>query len=44
MYKTIWINIKDLQNIELNLLLVSDDRYIKTKKTYGKMFTLIFVV
>ena len=30
-YKTIWTNIEDLQNIELNALPVYDGRYIKTK-------------
>ena len=40
-YKTIWIKIKDLKNIELNALPVYDDRYIKTKiRTYGdKVYT-----
>ena len=30
-YKTTWIKIENLKNIELNALPVSDDRYIKTK-------------
>ena len=35
-YKTIWAKIEDSQNIELNALLVYDDRYIKTKiRAYG---------
>ena len=35
-YKTICTRIKDLKNIELNLLPVYDDRYIKTKtRTYS---------
>ena len=35
-YKAIWTKIEDLKNIELNVLPVYDDRYIKTKKrTYG---------
>ena len=40
-YKTIWINIEDLQNIDLDILPVYDDGYIKTKmKTYGdKIYT-----
>ena len=40
-YKTIWSNIEDLQNIQLNALPVYDDRYIKTKiRTYGdKIYT-----
>ena len=29
-YKTIWTQIEDLQNIELNALPVYDSRYIKT--------------
>ena len=34
-YKAIWTKVKGLQNIKLNVLLVFDDRYIKTKiKTY----------
>ena len=33
-YKTIWTKIEDL-NIELNALLIYDDRYIKTEiRTY----------
>ena len=40
-YNTIWINIEDLKNIELNALLVYDDRFIKPKiRTYGnKVYT-----
>ena len=40
-YKTIWIKIEDLKNIELNALQVYDDRYIKNKiRTYGdKVYT-----
>ena len=40
-YKTIWINIEDLQNIDLDILPVYDDGYIKTKmKAYGdKIYT-----
>ena len=35
-YKAIWTKIEDLKNIELNVLLVYDDRYVKTKiRTYG---------
>ena len=30
-YKGIWTKMKDLKNIELNVLPVYDDRYIKTK-------------
>ena len=36
-HKTIWTKIEDLKDIELNALLVYDDRYINTKtKTFGK--------
>ena len=36
-YKTIWTKIEDLKNIELNPLLVYDERFIKTKiRTYSK--------
>ena len=40
-YKTIWTEIEDLKNIELNALPVYDYRYIKTKiRTYGdKVYT-----
>ena len=40
-YKTIWIKIEDLQNIDLDISPVYDDGYIKTKmKTYGdKIYT-----
>ena len=35
-HKTIWTKTEDLKNIELNALLVFDDRYIKTKiRAYG---------
>ena len=35
-YKAIWTKIEDLKDIELNVLLVYDDRYIKTKiRTYA---------
>ena len=39
--KTTWTNVEDLKNIELNALLVYDDRYIKTKiRTYSnKVYT-----
>ena len=30
-YKTFWTKIKDLKNIKLNALPVSDDRYLKAK-------------
>ena len=40
-FKTIWSNIEDLKNIELDYLLVYDDRYIKTKtRTRTRIFTL----
>ena len=40
-YKTIWIEIEDLKNIELNALPVQDGRYIEIKiRTYdGKVYT-----
>ena len=40
-YKAIWTKIEDLKNIELNVLPVYDNRYIKTKiRTYGnKVYT-----
>ena len=40
-YIAIWTKIEDLKNIELNVLPVYDDRYIKTKiRTYGvKVYT-----
>ena len=40
-YTTIWTKIENLKNIELNALLVYDDRYIKTKiRTYDdKVYT-----
>ena len=40
-YKAIWTKIEDFENIELNPLPVSNDRYIKTKiRTYGdKVYT-----
>ena len=34
--EAIWTKIKDWRHIELNILLVYDDRYIKTNiRTYG---------
>ena len=30
-YRSIWTKIEDLENIELNVLPVYDDRYIKTQ-------------
>ena len=40
-YKATWTKIKVLKNVELNALLVYDDRYIQTKiRTYGdKVYT-----
>ena len=39
-YKAIWANIEDLKNIKLHGLPVYDDRYIKTKITFGdKVYT-----
>ena len=40
-YEAIWTKIEDLKNIELNALLVYDDRYIKAKtRTFGdKLYT-----
>ena len=40
-YKTIWIRIEDLNNIEFNTLPVYDDRYLKAKiRTYDdKVYT-----
>ena len=40
-YKAIWTMTEDLKSIELNSLLVNDDRYIKTKiRTYDdKVYT-----
>ena len=38
-HRTIWTDIKDFKNIELNLLLVYNDIYIKTKRrTFGHKF------
>ena len=38
-YKAIWSKIENLKNIELNTLLVNDDRYLKSKiRTYGDKF------
>ena len=39
--KAIWNLIEDLKNIEINALLASDDRYIKTKTTtyYDKIYS-----
>ena len=41
-YRTIWTDIKDFKNIELNPLSVSDDKSIKPKiRTYGhKPYTI----
>ena len=42
-HKTIWTNIEDLKNIELNDLPVYDYRYIKTQmRTYGKRVYIYF--
>ena len=42
-YKDIWTKIEDLKNIKLNVLPVSDDRYIKNKiRTYGHKVSAIF--
>ena len=40
-YNAIWTKIENFKNIELNTLLVYDDRYIKTKrrKYYNKVYT-----
>ena len=40
-YKAIWTKIEDLKKMQLNVLPVYDDRYIKTKiRTYGdKVYT-----
>ena len=40
-YKTIWIKIEDLQNVELDALSVSDDRYKKQKKEKEKKNRII---
>ena len=41
-YKAIWTKIEDLKSIELNALLVYDNRYIKTTiKTYGVLVKFI---
>ena len=43
-YKAISIKIEDLKDIELNALLVYDDRYVKTKiRPCGDKFILTFV-
>ena len=42
-HKTIWTNIEDLKNIELNHLPVYDYRYIKTQmRRYGKRVYIYF--
>ena len=43
-YKTIWTKIEDLKNIDLDVLPVHDNRYIKTKiRTHGeKVYTNFF--
>ena len=42
-YKTIWTNIEDLQNIDLDALPVCDDRYIRTNiRAYGNKVYLNF--
>ena len=40
-YKTIWTKIEDLQNVELDALSVSDDRYKKQKKEKEKKNRII---
>ena len=40
-YKTIWTKIEDLQNVELDALSVSDDRYKKQKKQKEKKNRII---
>ena len=40
-YKTIWTEIKNFKNIELNSLPIYDEKYIKTKtRTYSDKVTL----
>ena len=42
-YETIWTKIKDFKNIELNILPIYNDRYIKTKiRTYGDIAYINF--
>ena len=44
-HKTIWTNIEDLKNIELNDLPVYDYRYIKTQmRSMVREFIFIFMV
>ena len=44
-YKLIWITMEDLKTIEMNALLVLDDRYIKPKWEHTVIkFILIFTV
>ena len=44
MYKIIWTKIEDLKNIELNALIVYDDRYIKSKRTNDyKIYTFFYL-
>ena len=42
-YKTIWVKIEDLKNIELKTLSFYDNRYVKTKiRTHGdKIYTTV---
>ena len=42
-YKTIWVKIKDLKNIDLKALSLYDNRYVKTKiRTHGdKVYTTV---
>ena len=42
-YKTIWVKIEDLKNIELKALSFYDNRYVKTKiRTHGdKIYTTV---
>ena len=40
-YKTIWTKIEDLQNVELDALSVSDDRYKKQNKEKEKKNRII---
>ena len=42
-YKIVWTKIKDLQDVELNNLLVYDDRYVKIMiRTYGDKVCINF--
>ena len=42
-YKTIWVKIEDLKNIDLKALSLYDNRYVKTKiRTHGdKVYTTV---